>query len=93
MSPRRRALVGGPSTGIQTMLGGATGLTVHAAAAALGLSAIFAPIHVAWFSGLVVLVDLVSGARRRPRVKTWIERVIDSALVAFGVRLTAATGP
>jgi threonine/homoserine/homoserine lactone efflux protein len=175
----RNALVGGRSAGVHTMLGGASGLTVHAAAAALGLSAllaasaaayatfklvgvaylvylglklllsarsaevdkpprtghwftqgflssalnvkvalffltflpqflpatgstlpgalglsaIFAVIYIAWFSGLVVLVGVVSGALRRPRVKAWIERVTGSALVAFGIRLTTATRP
>jgi threonine/homoserine/homoserine lactone efflux protein len=59
--------------------------------AALGLSAIFAAIYVAWFSGLVVLVGVVSGALRRPRVKVWVERVTGSALVAFGIRLATAT--
>jgi threonine/homoserine/homoserine lactone efflux protein len=61
--------------------------------AALGLSAIFAAIYVAWFSGLVVLVGQVGGALRRPRVKAWIERVTGSALVAFGIRLTTVTRP
>jgi threonine/homoserine/homoserine lactone efflux protein len=65
-----------------------TGSTV---VAALGLSAIFAAIYVAWFSGLVVLVGKVSGVLRRPRVKAWIERVTGSALVAFGIRLTTVT--
>jgi threonine/homoserine/homoserine lactone efflux protein len=175
----RNALVGGRSAGIRTTLGGATGLTVHASAAALGLStllaasaaayatlklvgvaylvylglrlllsgrsdeeekqarrgrwfargfmssalnakvalffltflpqflpatgstlpaapglaAIFAAIYIAWFSGLVVLVGLVSGALRRPRVKAWIERVTGGALVAFGIRLATVTRP
>jgi threonine/homoserine/homoserine lactone efflux protein len=66
----------------------ATGSTLPAA---LGLSAIFAAIYVAWFSGLVVLVGVVSGALRRPRVKVWVERVTGSALVAFGIRLATAT--
>jgi threonine/homoserine/homoserine lactone efflux protein len=57
---------------------------------ALGLSAIFAAIYLAWFSGLVALVGLASDALRRPRVKAWIERVTGAALVAFGVRLAAA---
>jgi threonine/homoserine/homoserine lactone efflux protein len=61
--------------------------------AALGLSAIFAAIYIAWFSGLVVLVGQVSGVLRRPRVKAWIERVTGSALVAFGIRLTTVTRP
>ena len=57
---------------------------------ALGLSAIFAAIYVAWFSGLVTLVGLASDALRRPRVKAWIERVTGGALLAFGARLAAS---
>jgi threonine/homoserine/homoserine lactone efflux protein len=38
----RNALVGGRSAGLRTMLGGASGLTLHAAAAALGVSALLA---------------------------------------------------
>jgi threonine/homoserine/homoserine lactone efflux protein len=38
----RNAVVGGRTAGLRTMFGGATGLTVHAAAAALGLSALVA---------------------------------------------------
>jgi threonine/homoserine/homoserine lactone efflux protein len=66
----------------------ATGSTLPAA---LGLAAIFAAIYVAWFSGLVVIVGLVSSVLRRPRVKAWIERVSGSMLVAFGIRLATAT--
>lgn len=36
------ALVGGRTSGLRTMLGGASGLTLHAAAAALGVSALLA---------------------------------------------------
>src|ERR671933_1547428 len=36
----RNALVGGRSAGLRTMLGGASGLTLHAGAAALGVSAL-----------------------------------------------------
>ena len=57
--------------------------------AALALSAIFAAIYLAWFSGLIGLVDLVGSALRRPRVQAWIERVTGTALVAFGLRLAA----
>ena len=57
---------------------------------ALALSAIFAAIYLAWFSGLVALVGLVGGVLRRPRVKAWIERVTGGALLAFGARLAAA---
>ena len=38
----RNAVLGGRAAGVRTMLGGASGLTVHAAAAALGLSALIA---------------------------------------------------
>jgi threonine/homoserine/homoserine lactone efflux protein len=40
-----------------------------------------------------VLVSIVSGALRRPRVKAWIERVTGSVLVAFGLRLVTVTRP
>ena len=176
----RNALVGGRTAGVRTMLGGASGLTLHASAAALGvsalvatsaaayarlklvgvayllylavrmlrsaggpdehdqrrrdrrpfaqgfvsnalnpkvalffltfvpqflpdggptlpvslaLSAIFAAIYLAWFSGIVTIVGLASEALGRPRVKAWIERVTGTALVAFGVRLAAAGRP
>src|SRR3954466_10977961 len=38
----RNALVGGRSAGVRTMLGGASGLSLHATAAALGISALLA---------------------------------------------------
>jgi threonine/homoserine/homoserine lactone efflux protein len=57
------------------------------------LSAIFAGIYLAWFTGLVSLVGLAADALRRPRVKAWIERITGGALVAFGVRLAAAGRP
>src|SRR5829696_9856234 len=38
----RNALVGGRSAGVRTMLGGVSGLTLHAGAAALGVSALLA---------------------------------------------------
>jgi threonine/homoserine/homoserine lactone efflux protein len=60
---------------------------------ALALSAIFAAIYLAWFTGLVRLVGLARDALRRPRVKAWIERVTGGALVAFAVRLAAAARP
>jgi threonine/homoserine/homoserine lactone efflux protein len=175
----RNALVGGRSAGVRTMLGGASGLTLHAGAAALGvsallatsaaayatlklvgiaylvylgvrmllfarrpadpeeesrggrwfaqgfvsnalnpkvalffltfvpqflpqtgstlpvalvLSAIFAAIYLAWFSGLVAVVGLAGRALRRPTVKAWIERVTGSALIGFGIRLGASAG-
>jgi len=57
---------------------------------ALALSALFASIYIAWFTGLVRLVGLAREALRRPRVKAWIEWVTGGALVAFAVRLAAA---
>jgi threonine/homoserine/homoserine lactone efflux protein len=60
---------------------------------ALALSAIFAAIYLAWFTGLVTLVGLASDALQRPRVKAWTERVTGGALVAFGVRLAGAGRP
>src|SRR5215216_702833 len=38
----RNALVGGRTAGVRTMLGGVSGLSLHAAAAALGVSALLA---------------------------------------------------
>jgi threonine/homoserine/homoserine lactone efflux protein len=61
--------------------------------AALALSALFAAIYLAWFSGMVTLVELVGNALRRPRVQAWTERVTGGALVAFGLRLAAAGKP
>jgi threonine/homoserine/homoserine lactone efflux protein len=173
----RNALVGGRAAGLRTMLGGASGLSLHATAAALGvsallatsatayatlklvgiayllylaaklllfarsepepeeegrrgrpfvqgfvsnalnpkvalffltfvpqflpdhgstlpvsvaLSALFAALYLAWFCGLVAVIGLASDALRRPRVKTWTERITGTALVGFGVRLAAA---
>jgi threonine/homoserine/homoserine lactone efflux protein len=56
---------------------------------ALGLSAVFAAIYVAWFTVLVGFVAKIGDALRRPRVRTWMERVTGSALLAFGARLAA----
>ena len=60
---------------------------------ALGLSALFAVLYVAWFSGLVTVVGVVSDWLRRPQVKAWTERVTGAALMAFGARLAAAGRP
>src|SRR5918999_5136823 len=53
---------------------------------ALALSATFAAIYLAWFTGLVGLVGLATDALRRPRVRAWTERVSGVALLAFGAR-------
>lgn len=47
----------------------------------------------AWFCGLVTVVELVGNALRRPRVQAWTERVTGGALIAFGLRLAAAGKP
>ena len=60
---------------------------------ALALSATFAAIYVAWFGGLVTLVEIVGTALRRPSVQAWMERVTGGALVGFGLRLAAAGKP
>jgi threonine/homoserine/homoserine lactone efflux protein len=57
---------------------------------ALALSAVFAAIYLAWFTGLIALVGRASDALRRPRVQAWTERVTGSALILFGARLAAA---
>jgi threonine/homoserine/homoserine lactone efflux protein len=58
-------------------------------AVSLLLSATFAALYLAWFSGLLAVVGLASDALRRPRVKAWIERMTGGALLAFGARLAA----
>jgi threonine/homoserine/homoserine lactone efflux protein len=61
----RNALVGGSSAGRRTMLGGAAGLSVHATAAALGISALLATSATAFNTlKLVGVVYLVFLARR-----------------------------
>src|SRR5436190_861917 len=84
----RNALVGGRTAGVRTMLGGASGLTLHAAAAALGASALLATSAAAYAT--LTLVGLARNALSRPRVKAWTERVTGGALVAFAARLAAA---
>jgi threonine/homoserine/homoserine lactone efflux protein len=58
-------------------------------AVSLLLSAVFAALYLAWFTGLLAVVGLASDALRRPRVKAWIERLTGGALLAFGARLAA----
>jgi threonine/homoserine/homoserine lactone efflux protein len=59
-------------------------------AEALLLSAIFALIYVAWFSGYVMLVERFGRWLRRPTVKARIEQVTGLALVTFAVRLASS---
>jgi threonine/homoserine/homoserine lactone efflux protein len=62
----RNALVGGRTAGLRTMFGGASGLTLHAAAAALGVSALLASSALAFaivkYAGAAYLIYL--GVRR-----------------------------
>jgi threonine/homoserine/homoserine lactone efflux protein len=60
---------------------------------ALELTAVFATLYLVWFSGLIILVDQVGSALRKPRVKGWIERVTAGALIGFGLRLAAQSKP
>src|SRR3954447_2530433 len=53
----RNALVGGRTAGVRTMLGGVTGLALHASAAALGVSALLATSAAAYAT-----LKLVGGA-------------------------------
>ena len=55
---------------------------------ALALSAVFAALYLAWFSGLVALVEKAGGALRKPRVAAWVERFTGGVLVAFALRLS-----
>jgi threonine/homoserine/homoserine lactone efflux protein len=57
--------------------------------AALALSAVFAALYLAWFSGLIGVVGLVGNALRKPRVKARMDRITAGALIAFGLRLAA----
>lgn len=56
---------------------------------ALALAAVFEAIYLAWFTGLVALVDRVGDLLRRPRPRAWMDRISGSALVGFAARLAA----
>lgn len=75
----RNALVGGRCGGLLTMLGGVLGLTVHASAAALGLSAllvasstaftalkIVGAVYLLWLAGQMLLSSVRSGRTQSP---------------------------
>ena len=59
-------------------------------AEALLLSAVFALLYVAWFSGYVMLVERFGRWLRRPKVKARIEQVTGLALVTFAARLASS---
>jgi threonine/homoserine/homoserine lactone efflux protein len=60
---------------------------------ALALAATFEVLYLAWFSGLVALVDRVGDVLRRPRARAWMDRASGSALVGFAARLAAQSHP
>jgi threonine/homoserine/homoserine lactone efflux protein len=58
---------------------------------ALGFSAIFATIYVAWFGLYVAAVERLGRWLRRPRVKARIEQVTGTLLVGVAVRLATTS--
>jgi threonine/homoserine/homoserine lactone efflux protein len=93
----RSALARGAHAGIQTALGAASGLFVHAAAVALGVSALLAR-SAAGFEGLRLCGGLTQCALgrgrlrpllQRPRVRRVQQRIVGRVLVALGARLAA----
>lgn len=61
--------------------------------AALALSGVFAVIYVTWFNALILLVEGLGRALRKPRIQRRLERVTASALLAFAVRLGTSARP
>ena len=60
---------------------------------AVALAAGFEVLYLAWFTGLVALVDRVGEWLRRPRPRVWMDRASGSALVGFAARLAAQSHP
>jgi len=60
---------------------------------AVALAAVFEVLYLAWFTGLVALVDRVGEWLRRPRPRAWMDRASGSALVGFAARLAAQSHP
>jgi threonine/homoserine/homoserine lactone efflux protein len=66
----------------------------HAALpAALGLSAMFAVIYIAWFSTLIWLLGRIGRALTKPAIHRRLERITAGALFAFAVRLGTSAKP
>lgn len=63
-------------------------LSPHAAVlpAALAMAAVIVALDVAWFSGLILLVDRTRGLLK-PRLQRLMERVTGSVMLGLGVRL------
>ena len=60
---------------------------------AVALAAVFEVLYLAWFTGLVALVDRVGEWLRRPRPRAWMDRASGGALVGFAARLAAQSHP
>ena len=60
---------------------------------AIALAAIFGALYLAWFTGLVTLVEVVGDWLRRPRPRAWMDRLSGGALVGFAARLAAQGRP
>jgi threonine/homoserine/homoserine lactone efflux protein len=60
---------------------------------AIALAAIFEALYLAWFTGLVAVVDVVGDWLRRPRARAWMDRLSGSALMGFAARLAAQGRP
>ena len=65
----------------------------HALPVALALSGVFAVVYLAWFSVLLLFVERLGRALRKPRIQRRLERVTASALLAFAVRLGLSAKP
>jgi threonine/homoserine/homoserine lactone efflux protein len=57
--------------------------------AAAALALIFVVLYLAWFTGMIALVERVGDLLRRPRARAWMDRASGSALVGFAGRLAA----
>jgi threonine/homoserine/homoserine lactone efflux protein len=60
---------------------------------AIALAAIFEALYLAWFTGLVSVVEVVGDWLRRPRPRAWMDRLSGGALVGFAARLAAQGRP
>lgn len=61
--------------------------------AALALSGLFAVIYLTWFSALILLVERLGRALKKPGIQRRLERVTAGALLAFAVRLGMSAKP
>jgi threonine/homoserine/homoserine lactone efflux protein len=88
----RSALGRGARAGVQTALGAASGLFVHAAAVALGVLALATIPATCSFTGLSLYALGLGRLRpllRRPRVRRAQDCILGCVLIALGARLAA----